>query len=174
MDLAIKIGLMILAMVALYAIASRFSDPKEAGTYPPANELPPGPPEPAYDPAAEELEVRQRTVGEKTIRNYGFRTIDLRTGPPDKEDFFDELNVAFYDASTAYAWQSSFTVCTPKGIARFMREKGYDSLLSTGYIIVERYDIDVILNTVLDPADLDAPEQPEVEDATTTDDAHPL
>lgn len=179
MDLAVKVGLMISAMVLLYAIASRFSEPTGTSAYtptepPPEPEQPEPEAKPTYDPAAEELEVRQRTVGEKTIRNYGFRTIDLRTGPPDKEDFFDELNVAFYDASTGYAWQSSFTVCTPKGIARFMREKGYDSLLSTGYIVVERYDIDVILKTVLDPADLDQREQPEVEDATTTDEAHHL
>jgi hypothetical protein len=139
-------------MVVLYAIAHSFSEPKEAGTFTPANEAAPDV-EPTYDAAAEEREIRQRTVGETTIQNYGFRTIDLRTGPPDKEDFFDELNVQFYAADTRHSWQSSYTVCTPKGITRFMREKGYDSLLASAYIIVERYDIDVILGTILEPVE---------------------
>jgi hypothetical protein len=151
-DLAIKIGLMVLAMVVLYAIAHSFSDPKEAGTYLPANEAPPEP-EPTYDAAAEEREIRQHTVGETTIQNYGFRTIDLRTGPADPEDFFDELTVRLYASDTGHTWQASYTVCTPKGIARFMREKGYDSLLASAYLVVERYDIEVIPGTILAPVE---------------------
>src|SRR3982751_2310138 len=124
MDLAVKLGVMLLAMAVLYLVADRFSEPKESLSVPPPL-LPQEPPPSTYDPVAEEREVRPRAVGSARIENYGFATIDLRTGPADPEDFFDELYVQLYDDATAHSWQAAYTVCTPKGIARFMRDKGY-------------------------------------------------
>ena len=152
MDLALKVGIMVAAMVILYALARSFSKLDEADTYkPPAD--PPVQPRPAHDVEDEELAVRPRTVGDTTVKNYGFSTIDLRTGPPDPEDFYDELIAQFYSAETGHEWEATYTVCTPKGIASYMRDKGYASLLASGYVIVPRYDIDLILETILEPVE---------------------
>ena len=154
MDFAIKIAVLVLVMVALYALSRSLSEPKESVSASVLTE-PPDEARPTYDLDAEEQAVRPRVVDGTRIENYGFREIDLSKGPPDPEDFFDELFVQRFDETYNHRYQDSYTVCTPKGISRFRREKEYSSLLASGYIIVERYDIDLILNAILDPADRD-------------------
>ena len=110
MDLAVKVGLMLLAMGALYGVAQRFSDSGES-----APRLPLAGPSPLPDARSEEAVVVQRKMGDSVIQNYGFRTIDLRTGPPDPTDFFDELYLQFYTPGASisgYSAQLTYTVCT--------------------------------------------------------------
>jgi hypothetical protein len=153
MDFAVKLGILMLAMVVLYALSRSFSEPKESVSALPDPAPETQPPEHVYNPVRDEAAVRPVSMAGTRIDNYGFTEIDLSKGPPDPEDFLDELMVHFYGEGSGHGWNDSFTVCTPRGIARYMREKGYDSLLATGYIIVERYDIDLILETILEPAD---------------------
>lgn len=142
------------AVVALYVLARRFSHPDDVDAFkPPPDEPASEKPRFGSEAEAEERAVRQRSAGDTTIQNYGFRSVNLATGPEDPEDFFDELIVYFYAAGTGHTWEATYTVCTPKGIARYMRDKGYTSLLASGYVIVERYDIDAILETILEPVE---------------------
>ena len=158
MDFFAKLGLLLLVMAVLYLLAHSSRPSDDGGIVPP----PPLEPEPAsaYDPEQEERAVQPREEGDVRIDNYGFRKIDLRTGPPDPEDFHDELIVHFYSYATGHTWQASYTICTPKGLASMMRETGFSSLLLNAYIVVERYDIDLILKTILEPTE-DSPDMRE-------------
>jgi len=93
------------------------------------------------------------------VLDYAFKKIDLRSGPPDPSDFFDDLTVNFYDRSTGHKWKQEFQVGTPAGIGRYMREQHWRSLrMDGGTIIVDKFDIDLLLETILDPGDVDTPE----------------
>jgi hypothetical protein len=158
MDLFAKVGLLLVVMAVLYLLARGSAEPAESATFTPT--LAPDRPTPSLDPGEEELAVRPREEGGTRIDNYGFRKTDLRTGPADPEDFYDELLVSFYSEDTGNGWQTSYTVCTPKGLARYMRETGFNSLLVNAYLVVERYDVDLILKTILEPVE-DAPDPPD-------------
>lgn len=158
MDFAAKLGLLLMVMAVLYLLARSSADRAEAIPL----FSPPPDPEPSRDPAQEEAAVRPREFAGTRIDNYGFRDTDLRTGPRDPQDFFDELLVQFYSQDTGHSWQASYTVCTPKGLASHMRRTGFSSLIVSSFVVVERYDVDLILQTILEPVEesLDPPEQP--------------
>jgi hypothetical protein len=150
MDFAAKLGFILLVMAVLYLVAQSFSESKESVNFVPESpEVVPTP-----DPLPEDSVVEPRTLKGVTIQNYGFATIDLRTGPDDPTDFFDELHVRFFfrdrGGIAGLSDHQAFTVCTPKGIATKMASEGWVSLLPDGYIVVARYDIGVILETILD------------------------
>lgn len=137
-------------MVALYALARGFSEPQESVPSAPQPEAP----LPSPDDLPEESAVFPRALKDAVIQNYGFDKIDLRTGPQDPTDFFDELLVSFFfrdrGGVTGYSTNATYTVCTPKGIASKMQAEGWVSLVADGYIVVERYDMTVVLDTILD------------------------
>lgn len=141
------------ALGLVYLLARHFSArgadqvivPPPALTSPAAGEPLP------FDPEEEEKHVRRRREGATTITNYGFRSTDLRAGPPDPSDFYDELHVSLFNHDTGHRWDDLYIVCTPRGLERYMREHGWQSLLVNGYIVVARYDVDLILHTILEP-----------------------
>jgi hypothetical protein len=94
------------------------------------------------------------------VVDYGFKKLDLRSGPADLSNFFDELIVTFYDRSTGHRWKREFQVGTPSGIKSYMSDQHWRSLrMDGGLIIVDRFDIDLVLDTILDPGDVDTPDE---------------
>ena len=94
------------------------------------------------------------------VLDYAFKKIDLRSGPANPSDFFDEFIVSFYDRSTGHRWKREFQVGTPSGVGSYMRDQQWRSLrMDGGLIIVDKFDIDLLLDTILDSGEDDTPDE---------------
>jgi hypothetical protein len=83
--------------------------------------------------------------------NYYFSKTDLVRGPDDPTCFFDELTMEAQDPESEHIWNYVFTVATPSGIRKVMEEEKFASLyLDGGAVIVPRWDLPMILHTVVD------------------------
>ena len=107
------------------------------------------------------------------ITNYYFGKIDLARGPADPTCFYDEFFLVLRHPSTQTRWTNRYTVATPTGLSQAMNQNKFDSIyLDAGTIIVARWDLEMILQTVIDQMMQDiAPEkasqnEPHVEGAT--------
>ncbi len=81
--------------------------------------------------------------------NYYFSKIDLVTGPPDPDSFFDELYLQARDPASGHTWTYEYTVATPSGLTEIMRTERFESLyFEDPVLIVARWDLKVILQTV--------------------------
>jgi hypothetical protein len=162
-DLA-NIGLLSGAASALYLLArhlSRASEPSDFSTAldpePPAF---PEPVKPAVPLVGYEipfpLDVREMEsqygpgFARPNILNYYFRHTDMVEGPPDPEDLYDEFFVELENPAHEHRWTTSFHVATPKGLERVMREDRSEFVYGEGTIIVQRFDLAVILRAVLE------------------------
>jgi hypothetical protein len=83
--------------------------------------------------------------------NYYFSKTDLVRGPDDPACFFDELTLEAQDPESEHIWNYVFTVATPSGLGQVMEEEKFASLyLDGGAVIVPRWDLPMILHTVVD------------------------
>ncbi len=83
--------------------------------------------------------------------NYYFSKTDLVRGPDDPTCFFDELTVEAQDPESEHIWNYVFTVASPSGFRKVMEEENFASLyLDGGAVIVPRWDLSMILHTVVD------------------------
>jgi hypothetical protein len=83
--------------------------------------------------------------------NYYFSKTDLVRGPDDPTCFFDELTVEAQDPESEHIWNYVFTVATPSGLRRVMEEEKFASLYLDGSaVIVPRWDLPMVLHTVVD------------------------
>jgi hypothetical protein len=83
--------------------------------------------------------------------NYYFSKTDLVRGPDDPTCFFDELTLEAQDPESEHIWNYVFTVATPSGLRQVMDEEKFASLyLDGGAVIVPRWDLPMILHTVVD------------------------
>jgi hypothetical protein len=81
--------------------------------------------------------------------NYYFSKIDLVTGPPDPDSFFDELYLQARDPASGHTWTYEYTVASPSGLSEIMRTERFESLyFEAPVLIVARWDLKVILQTV--------------------------
>src|SRR5882757_4260910 len=158
MDESVKWMLLIAAAVGIYWVArssrqvSDVDAPMPDVGYGSADAKPSG----GFDDSNAVIPCERENL---VVLDYAFKKIDLRSGPPDPSVVFDELTVNFYDRSTGHKWKQEFQVGTPAGIGRYMREQHWRSLrMDGGTIIVDKFDIDLLLETILDPGDVDTPE----------------
>jgi hypothetical protein len=79
-----------------------------------------------------------------TIRHYFFANLDHRTGPADRDDFFENLVVHVGPEDSPDYRVYSLWVATPAALMR--RQDPYR--FGRGLLIVERYDMEVILRAV--------------------------
>lgn len=134
----------------------------------PRAEHPQLPPEPDREPVRD-LPREARSPGshydpkinpDLVITEYNFRSFDAQMGPPDPDEFYDDLLFHAYNQRDGYRFEGALTVCTPRGLARLLREFEGEYVEGDGAIIVPRYDLRVVLRALLerhtDPAELHA------------------
>lgn len=82
--------------------------------------------------------------------NYHFQTIDLVTGPVDPTCLYDHLFLQTRDPEDGVPWTNKFTVATPAGLQRLMKEEALAALyLDSETIIVPRWDLEAIMGTMI-------------------------
>lgn len=85
------------------------------------------------------------------VRNYFFTKTDLVRGPADPSSFCDEFFIELQDPESQHAWTDDYTVATPAGLQQVMGSEKFDSLYLAGnVVIVARWDLRMILHTIMD------------------------
>ena len=106
----------------------------------------------ASTPASEST-ARARTIDAPRaleVKSYMFTNFDYRTGPANREDFFENiyLNVGEVGRESNSVRTYSLYVTTPRALDAAMRAKREDYKFGRNLLVVERYDMDVILRAV--------------------------
>lgn len=104
------------------------------------------------------------------VLNYYFSNLDLKTGPDNPRVFCDQLFVQFEAPETGASWTNEYTVATPFGLQELMDGTGQNLAFDGTMVIVPRWDMGLILRTVLDDV-IDKyahaePDSDETEDST--------
>jgi hypothetical protein len=134
--------LIFLALLLLaYLLLRRLSRPQEITREPPYTVI-----DADSIPDDDEAEARTSPL---QIRDFGFRQIDSVAGPPDPNCFYDELLVELYDPNSGREWRNSYMVATPAGIAKIMKEEGWEHMFGHELLIVQRFDMKGIRDAVL-------------------------
>ena len=85
------------------------------------------------------------------VSNYYFAKTDLVRGPADPGSFCDDLYLLLEDPESQQRWYNKYTVATPAGLRRLMDQQKFESVYLDGdVVIVSRWDLQVILHTVID------------------------
>ena len=91
------------------------------------------------------------------VKSYMFKNFDYRTGPANPEDFFENLYVNIGEVGpTAAGSEANFTrtysfyVTTPKALSSRLRTDSQNYKFGRNLLMVERYDMKVILGAVRD------------------------
>ncbi|HKF20846.1 MAG TPA: hypothetical protein VKE93_04710 [Candidatus Angelobacter sp.] len=85
------------------------------------------------------------------VTNYYFGKIDLARGPADPACFYDEFFLELRHPSNPTRWTNRYIVATPAGLSQAMDQNKFDSIyLDAGTVIVPRWDLGMILQTVID------------------------
>jgi len=136
-----------------------------------SDQLPPAPdlyaPPVAMEPPERELPLIGREIGlpfdveqlaletgigheRPEVTNYFFKQTRLNAGPPDPNDFVDELTLALRNPVDQHHWSVHYTIATPDGLKRLMAEKRYHYILGEEMIIVPRFDLAEVLRAALE------------------------
>src|SRR5215471_11071531 len=84
------------------------------------------------------------------VLNYYFSNLDLKTGPENPRVFCDQLFVQFEAPETGATWTNEYTVATPFGLQELLDGTGQNLTFEGTTVIVPRWDMALILRTVLD------------------------
>jgi hypothetical protein len=91
------------------------------------------------------------TYNRPIVRNYYFGKTDLVRGPADPSSFCDEFYLELQDPESEHIWTYDYTVTTPTGLQQVMNSEKFDSLYLAGnVVVVARWDLRMILHTVMD------------------------
>lgn len=91
------------------------------------------------------------TFNRPMVRNYYFKKTDLVRGPADPDSFCDEFYIELQDPDSEHIWTEDYTVTTPTGLQQVMTGEKFDSLYLAGnVVVVARWDLRIILKTVMD------------------------
>ena len=106
-------------------------------------------------------------LGRVRVMQFNFEHFDAVPGPPDPENFADELIVELYDSASDFRWTATYVVATPAGIRKLMDDERWSFFYATEIFIVRRYDLQIIREAVYgrikeihDEVPLDAEEPP--------------
>lgn len=97
------------------------------------------------------------------ILNYYFSNLDLKAGPENPRSFCDQLFVEFESPETGAHWTSEYTLATPFGLQALLDQTGQNLCFDGTLVVVPRWDITLILKTVLDDV-MEKYAQPEQEE----------
>ncbi len=89
-------------------------------------------------------------LGTVRVLNLYFAGFDLESGPPNPDEFCDELFIELHDPDTAHRWTQSYLVASPRGLARTLEERGWDCLFADSIVVFRRYDAQEIRRTLLE------------------------
>ena len=112
--------------------------------------------EPAYQeqPTKAEEEDQPRNI---QIRDWNFAEFEIEAGPPNRDNFADELSVNLFDNSTGHAWNQIYFVATPAGLETMLRKNKSSFMFVPQTIVMNRYNVNQLRKAVLD--DLEAVEE---------------
>ncbi len=88
------------------------------------------------------------------VKSYMFTNFDYRSGPANRDDFFENMYVnvgeVLRTAGTADSNTRTYSlwVTTPRALDAAMRAKREEYKFGRNLLVVERYDMDVILKAV--------------------------
>ena len=69
---------------------------------------------------------------------------------PIPSSFVDDITVEVYFKHTGSVFENTYTVATPAGLGQLLRDKEWDILYSPEIFIVNRYDLKLIRETILE------------------------
>jgi hypothetical protein len=82
--------------------------------------------------------------------NYYFEKTDLKSGPPDPTNFYDDFYVMTRDIESNYERHYKYLVATPTGLQSVLASKRVPALyVEDQTVIVPRWDVPLILETVI-------------------------
>jgi hypothetical protein len=88
--------------------------------------------------------------GPVVLKKLYFEGCDALSGPTDPLCFVDDVTVEVYFKHTGSLFENTYTVATPAGIDELLRDKQWDILHSPEIFIVNRYDLKLIRQTILE------------------------
>jgi hypothetical protein len=150
------------ALLLLWMISQRHANhaSQEFLTYSPSEELDPNQnksdsmptigSEIPLPPGIQEFTGVGGDSGRPTLTNYYFAATDLKAGPPDPRQFFDDFSAVFLNPDDGHNWTAQYTIATPSGLQKFMEENHYEYVYGSDMIFVKRYDLAAILKAVIE------------------------
>lgn len=84
------------------------------------------------------------------VKSYMFTHFDYRVGPQNPEDFYENFYVNVGEAGADSTRTYSMYVTTPKALSSALRMNQHDYKFGRHLLVVERYDMKVILRAVQD------------------------
>ena len=88
--------------------------------------------------------------GPVILKKLYFQGFDAASGPTDPSCFVDDITVEVYYKHTGSVFENTYTVGTPGGVGQLLRDKEWDILYSPEIFIVNRYDLKLIRQTILE------------------------
>jgi len=153
-----KLLVMLAAMISLFMVGRWLSARAESSADDPAliqNETPAarptilqGPDDGTPDPNAPVHP--EMDFGPVVLRKLYFNGFDATSGPADPLSFVDDVTLEVYFKQTGSLFENTYTVATPAGLGQLLRDKEWDILYSPEIFIVNRYDLKLIRETILE------------------------
>ncbi len=93
---------------------------------------------------------REPNLGSVKVVKFNFAGFDADPGPPDPDEFCDELFVELYNPEHDQRWTQSYLVATPRGLAHTLEQKGWDCLFADYVFVFKRYDLQEVRRAILE------------------------
>ena len=84
------------------------------------------------------------------ILNYYFSNLDLKRGPENPRSFCDQFFIEFEAPESGARWTSEYIVATPFGLQDLIDQTGQSLAFDGTIIVVPRWDLAQVLQTVVD------------------------
>ena len=151
-----KLLVMLAALIALFLVGRWISARAESSAHDPTliqHEAPPAqavilPRDAVPDPNAPVHP--EMDFGSVVLKKLYFDTFDAVSGPTDPLRFADDMTIEVYFKQTGSVFENTYTVATPAGLDQLLRDKNWDILYSPEIFIVNRYDLKLIRETILE------------------------
>ena len=89
-----------------------------------------------------------RKSGPIEIKNYWFGAFDHREGPPDAENFYEELTVEVGERGSSVTRSVCLYVATPRALVGMLPMDSNEYAFARNLIVVPRFDMALILRAV--------------------------
>ncbi len=93
---------------------------------------------------------REPDLGPVKVVKFNFAGFEADPGPPNPDEFCDELFVELYNPDHDQRWTQSYLVASPRGLERTLEQKGWDCLFADYVFVIRRYDLPEIRRAVLE------------------------
>jgi len=95
------------------------------------------------------IDMPAKVIQPLQISGYHFRSFDPRTGPPDPARFCERLYLELSGADdSAVQKEYSLLVATPAGLEDYMRAENRHFQFGRNLLLVEQFDMDLILRAI--------------------------